>query len=96
MHVSLKANEEVFKKWSEKIKYEYFPFESERWKRTPIYHTNVMMHIGTKFVIVWLNSIKNTFQKEKLIEILKKNKKEIIEISFEQKNSFQNVRIGKW
>ncbi len=85
---SPRTNEDVLKKWSEKMNYEYFLFESEDEKGTAIYHTNVMMHIGTKFAIVCLNSIKNNLQKEKLIEILKKNGKEIIEITFEQMHNF--------
>ena len=85
---SPRTNEDVLKKWSEKMNYEYFLFESEDEKGTPIYHTNVMMHIGTKFAIVCLNSIKNNLQKEKLIEILKKNGKEIIEITFEQMKNY--------
>jgi hypothetical protein len=85
---SERTNEDVLKKWSEKMNYEYFLFESEDEKGKPIYHTNVMMHIGTKFAIVCLNSIKNNSQKEKLIEILKKNGKEIIEITVEQMTKY--------
>ena len=85
---SERTNEDVLKIWSEKMNYEYFLFESEDLNGEPIYHTNVMMHIGTKFAIVCLNSIKNNSQKEKLIEILKKNGKEIIEITLEQVQKF--------
>lgn len=85
---SPRTNEDVLKIWCEKMGYEYFLFESEDEKGIPIYHTNVMMHIGTRFAIVCLNSIKNKLQREKLIEILKKNGKEIVEISLEQMNHY--------
>jgi hypothetical protein len=50
-----------------------------------IYHTNVMMCLGTKFAIVCLDAVK---EREQLLSSLKETNKEIVEISFEQMNNF--------
>ncbi len=54
----------------------------------PIYHTNVMMCVAEKFVVICLECISDSKEKEKLVNSFKKTEKEIIEISFEQMNNF--------
>lgn len=53
-----------------------------------IYHTNVLMCIGSCFAVICLDSIENKQEKEKVIEYLKSTKKQIISISFAQMNQF--------
>jgi hypothetical protein len=53
-----------------------------------IYHTNVLMCIGTKFAVICLDSIVNPHEKIEVSESLKAGHKEIIEISFAQMNHF--------
>jgi len=53
-----------------------------------IYHTNVLMCIGSRFCVICLDSIKNIAEKEPVINSLKTTNKEIIEISFDQMNHF--------
>lgn len=67
---------------------EFEAFQSVDAKRLPIYHTNVMMSVGQKLAIVCLDSIDKSEDREKLISILKDTKKEIVEITEEQCNSF--------
>ncbi|HET8828331.1 MAG TPA: arginine deiminase-related protein [Pelobium sp.] len=54
----------------------------------PIYHTNVMMCVAEKFVVICLESIPDFTEREQLIDSFKKTGKEIIEISFAQMNNF--------
>ena len=54
----------------------------------PIYHTNVLMCVGTKFVVVCMDSISNPHEKVMVMDSFKSNHKEIIEISIEQMNWF--------
>ena len=63
-------------------------FQSHENKRTEIYHTNVMMSVADKFVVICLDSIDNEIEKENVIENIVESGKEIIEISEEQKNRF--------
>jgi hypothetical protein len=53
-----------------------------------IYHTNVLMCIGTKFATICLDSIKDNTEKQLVIESLNNTGKEIIRISFDQMNHF--------
>lgn len=53
-----------------------------------IYHTNVMMCIGTNFAVACLDSINDAIEKEDFIHSLKSTGKQIIDISFDQMNHF--------
>ena len=85
---SPRTNEDVLDKWAAKTNYDYFLFNAEDENGTPIYHTNVMMHIGTRFAVVCLDSVTDINERERLIELLEENDKEIVEISFEQMHQF--------
>ena len=85
---SPRTNETVVKEWTSQMGYDFFLFESEDKQGVPIYHTNVMMHIGTRFAIVCLKSIKNSSQREQLLHLIAMNGKEVVEISFEQMQAF--------
>ena len=54
----------------------------------PIYHTNVMMSIGTKYAIVCLESITDAAQREQVVSSLEKTGKTILEITVDQMNHF--------
>jgi len=53
-----------------------------------IYHTNVMMAMGDNFVVICKDSIKDKKEWEMLENQFKKDKKNIINISFKQMNHF--------
>ena len=61
--------------------------------RKLIYHTNVMMCIADKYSIICLDSIDCNIEKNKVLESLKDDGKEIIEISSRQLNSFAGNMI---
>lgn len=56
--------------------------------RKPIYHTNVMMSLGTHFAVICTDSIDNTYEKATLIKQLEETGKTVVEISEEQVSSF--------
>ena len=85
---SPRTNEDVLEKFAERLNYDYFLFNAADENGTPIYHTNVMMSIGSRFAIVCLDSITDLSERERLIELLEENGKEIVEISFEQMGQF--------
>ncbi|PRD48800.1 citrulline utilization hydrolase CtlX [Sphingobacterium haloxyli] len=71
--------------------YELFIFEANQTidgLRKPIYHTNVMMSVGTRFALVCTDSIDNIYEKRNLVNRLKETGKKIVEISEQQVNSF--------
>lgn len=56
--------------------------------RELIYHTNVMMCMADKYVVICLNSIDDAGQKEMLLAHFKQTNKEVIEISENQVDHF--------
>jgi hypothetical protein len=55
---------------------------------SPIYHTNVMMHVGSEIAIVCLDSIPLASEKLKVQEYLERTGKKMIPITQKQKFSF--------
>lgn len=86
--LSPRTNEEVLEQWADQLNYNYFLFEACDENGTPVYHTNVMMSIGTKYAIVCLDAVQNLDERVHLIELLEQSGKQIIELSLEQINHF--------
>jgi hypothetical protein len=53
-----------------------------------IYHTNVMMCVADQFVVICLDSINNSAERERVRKSISDSQKEIIGISFDQMNQF--------
>ncbi len=69
-------------------KYKKVEFHAVDDNDVDIYHTNVMMAIGDRFVVICLDTIKDKSEKKKLLQGFKKTNKEVVEISLEQMNAF--------
>ncbi|WP_410221474.1 citrulline utilization hydrolase CtlX [Pedobacter sp.] len=54
----------------------------------PIYHTNVMMCVADKYVVICSESIGDDHEREYVLNQIKNTGKEIIEIGYEQMNHF--------
>jgi hypothetical protein len=57
-------------------------------KLSPIYHTNVMMHVGTEVAVVCLESIVKSSERQKVQESLINSGKKVIPITSRQKFQF--------
>lgn len=66
------------------MNYQLVSFYSTDQNNKEIYHTNVMMAIADKYVVICLESIKDLDKRNEVVESLEKTGKEIIEISFAQ------------
>ncbi len=89
--VSLRLDENLFREFCKKIGYEpvvFHSFQTAGTERLPIYHTNVMMCVADKFVVICLDCIDDELEREKVQETIKSSEKEIIEISEEQMQQF--------
>ncbi len=89
--VSLRLDEEIFRKFCHKIGYEpvvFHSFQNAGAERLPIYHTNVMMCVADQFVVICLDCIDNEVEREKVQEVIKVSEKELIEISEDQMQQF--------
>ena len=89
--VSLRLDEGLFKEFCEKIGYKpivFHSFQTAGGERLPIYHTNVMMCVADKFVVICLDCIDDESERNNVVEAIKSTNKEIIEISEEQMQQF--------
>ena len=78
----------VLDEFCEKMNYEPVVFHSVDETGQPIYHTNVMMCIADKYVVICLDSIRDVEEKNKVIAAIQKTGKEMIDITYEQLNHF--------
>lgn len=89
--VSLRLDENLFRKFC--ADYNFTPvvfhsFQTVEEERLPIYHTNVMMCVADKFVVICLDCIDDEAERNNVIETIKNSGKEIIEISEAQMQQF--------
>jgi len=75
------------------MNYEYLLFDAIDKAGSPIYHTNVMMEVGTKLAIVCLDVIKTQEQRDKLVAKLQETGKTIVEITLDQMMQFAGNMI---
>jgi hypothetical protein len=54
----------------------------------PVYHTNVMMCVADKYVVICLESIKDNVEKARVSNSIMQSGKQIIDISYDQMNRF--------
>lgn len=71
--------------WAREMGYELYSFRTTI--GAPIYHTNVMLSIGSNYAIACLECIECEHERKKLAHQLRRNH-ELIEISLEQMNRF--------
>ncbi len=86
--ISSRTNEFVLENWANAMDFEVCKFHSFDENGKAIYHTNVMMCLGDKFVVACLKSITDENEKRLFCKKLHQTGKEIVEISFEQMKRF--------
>ena len=86
--VSPRTNPVALKIWADEMNYRYVLFDGTDDNRQPIYHTNVMMHVGSRYAIVCLEAIADQSQRQTVIDSLHTSGKEIVNISFDQMRQF--------
>src|SRR6201996_5440716 len=86
--LSPRTDRDVLDIFCEQTGYTAICFDAVDEKGKAIYHTNVMMCIGSRFAVVCMDSVPNPHEKVVLTESIKATGKELITISFEQMNQF--------
>jgi len=86
--LSPRTNAEVLKAFCEHTGYKAVTFNAIDQNRQAIYHTNVLMAIGSSFAVICLDSIPDLQEKETVIQSLSSSGKDIINIGFDQMNQF--------
>lgn len=91
--LSNRSTPKVIQRFADDFGYEPVTFTSIGPNGQPIYHTNVMMCIGTRFVMVGLTTIANKVERQQLRARLEKTGKEIVELTPDQIGNFTGNAI---
>jgi hypothetical protein len=85
---SNRSNEIILERFCSIFQYEPIAFDTKDENGNSIYHTNVMMGLGTNYVLICLTMIVEDKRRNEIVNRLKESGREIVELSFEQINNF--------
>lgn len=85
---SARTHEVVLKDLCAKLNVKPILFDASDESGQPIYHTNVLMCVGTKFAVVCLDAIKNEEDQEVLLQSFSDTGHQVVAISYEQLRLF--------
>ena len=91
--LSNRSNPKVIRRFADDFGYEAVAFTSMGRDSQPIYHTNVMMCVGSEFALVGLAMIPNKPERKQVGTRLEASGKEIVELSPEQVANFAGNAI---
>lgn len=85
---SPRMDEGILQELNQKLGFQSVVFDAADEQGNAIYHTNVLMCIGTEFAVICLEAILQEDDQEKLLESFSKTSHKVIAISFEQMKLF--------
>ncbi|MBS1530160.1 MAG: amidinotransferase [Bacteroidetes bacterium] len=86
--LSPRTNKKVLEEFCHDSGYKPVFFHAADQNGMDIYHTNVLMCVGTSFVVICLDTIRDEKEKHELLASFKSTQKQMVAISFEQMNHF--------
>ena len=86
--LSPRTDKQLFEQFCEEMKYHPVSFTAVDNSGNEIYHTNVMMCVADKYIVICLDSIKNETEREYVENTIRNSGKELIEIGMYQMNHF--------
>ncbi len=86
--LSPRTNQTVLNEFCKLTEYSPVTFRATDSTGVDIYHTNVMMCIADDYAVICLDSIVDNAERKNVIASLQKTKKEIVDITLQQLNSF--------
>ena len=90
---SIRTSEKVLADFCSQMNYDPVVFDSFDKEGQLIYHTNVMMEVGTQLAIVCLESIRDEKERNRLVARLEKSGKRIVDITLDQVEQFSGNMI---
>ncbi len=86
--LSPRTHPALLEQWAEITGYQTIVFDAADENGTPIYHTNVLMAVADRYVVICLDAIPKPNEREMVIQAILNSGKEIVDISFAQMNRF--------
>lgn len=88
MAISERSDPKLARTWARVMGYELIPFHATDAHGRPIYHTNVMMCIGSRVVVFCAESVEDLHERETILDRLRSTAHEVVTISREQMRHF--------
>ncbi len=85
---SARTDETLFRSFCSQMGYWPVVFDAVDAYKQPIYHTNVIMSVGIKWVLLCLDAIPEGEEKQQLLQSITNSGKTLVEISLDQVNKF--------
>ena len=85
---SNRSNEIILERFCSHFHYEPIAFDTADINGNEIYHTNVMMNVGSKFAIICLDMIVDVHRRKEVKNRLEESGRTVIDISYEQVDNF--------
>ena len=86
--LSPRTDKTLLEEWCKQMGYTPCSFYSVDEKGAEIYHTNVMMCVADKYIVICLDSICDAAERKLVVDTIINSGKKIIEISYSQMNCF--------
>jgi hypothetical protein len=86
--ISPRTDRQLFYQYCEELHFHAVAFRAVDFNGAAIYHTNVMMCVGDRFVVICLDSIPDHAERTRVEQTIINSGKEIIRISMEQMSHF--------
>jgi len=86
--ISRRTHSEVLRYFAEIMGYEVILFRSQDRMGRPIYHTNVLMAVGSDFVVLCSRCIVEASERKRIIARIEQTGREIVDIDFDQLEHF--------
>ena len=94
---SPRTHADVAAEWAREMGYDLELFAASDEAGTPIYHTNVLMHVGTRVVVVALDAIDET-DRARIAARLENSGRDIVAIDHAEMQAFAGnmLEVGSW
>jgi hypothetical protein len=86
--LSPRTQREALAEFGEALDYEVLTFTAVDRASRPIYHTNVLLSVGTKFAALCTRAIANVAERRAVVTRLERSGREIVDLSFDQLEAF--------
>ncbi|RTR61072.1 amidinotransferase [Pseudomonas aeruginosa] len=85
---SIRTHDSLLDEFASRLDYRVAAFDAVDRQGIPIYHTNVMMSVGSRLALVCLVSLPDSAQRERLRRTLEASGKQVLELNWDQLERF--------